>query len=429
VLTFTAKDTTEAVNGYSVSTGSLSVKKAADALLPAYLDIDATQSTVRARGTASINSGGSMTFRIQMKNARGSDAQTISANYTVTASSSIPLRTPVVKDMNGAGLAIFSSLQFAQSVPRSASPMVTFTASIRSSSSSSSSSSTSTVSILPVTTGLITVIGPSLESGIDIVAQILFDFSGFKPALWIASLARRLNVETSRFLLTRVYYGTSADPATSSVATTTTTTTTTASSFINVTRNANAVWYGTRLDVRVLEPLVTSRNTKPAWVLVNYILNIKTSCSAAPDLYLRKMMNLSTDTTCDWFMFEDQMSSAQQCVLATGGNPTGYCACYLPLIETLGMRCLGYRTLTDLCLNTLLGEANCANQAIVRVCSLLQEEPVPRVLLFASGIFFGFLLVPLVYFKSSGFFHKLQRPEAHAFPTMEKVRIDESELI
>ncbi|CUG93865.1 membrane-associated protein, putative [Bodo saltans] len=427
VLTFTASGTTEAVNGQTVATGSLVVKTKEQAGLPAYLDITAASSTTGARGTTSINSGAAMTFTIQMKSGQLlnylTSTSTSTSNYSVTASSSIPLRTPLVRTMNGAGVAVFSSLQFAQTVPRSALPVITFTASLQA--GGSSSSTTSASAILSVSTGLITVIGPSLESGIDIVAQILFDFGGFIPANWIASLARRLNVETSRFLVTRVYYGTSADLATTTTATTSTTTTSKTTSSVNTTLNSVAVWYGTRLDLRILEPLATSRNTNPAWSLVNYILSIKPTCTAAPDLYIRKIMNLSADTTCDWFMFEDQMSSAQQCTLATGTSSSGFCACYLPVVQTLGLRCLGYSTLTDLCLNTLLADAQCTDITIVNICSLLKEEPVSRVLLLASGIFFGFLLIPLVYFRSSGFFHKLQRPDARAsFSSTEKIRID-----
>lgn len=415
---------TDPVNGARIASGALLFNSilTPEPLSYGSIRVGAGSLTAGNRQPGSVNLGSAMVFNIELFNILGNRAvlplpQT--QVVRVSVSCSIPLRAPLTADMRPNGVATFSALQFAQSaaLATASAVLLTFSASVRlvtnASSGDSGASTTLPYRIDPISTGVIRIIGPSAEAGIDVVAQILFDYSGFDAALWIARLSRLLNVETARFLVTRKYYGTGADPS---------------PSLFNTTANAVAVWFGTRLDFRIIEPQATSRNTKPAWAVANAFLSIKTDCSAAPQLYLRHTANLSSDSTCDWYVFDDQLSGAQQCVLAAG--TAGFCACYVDMIATYGLRCLGYNTLTDLCLETLIGDANCQQAEIVSVCSLLQAAPVSRVGVFASGLFFAFLLVPLYYFKSVGYFHKIQRPEAHAsFPSQEKINLDESELL
>mmetsp|Transcript_19710 Transcript_19710/g.22685 ORF Transcript_19710/g.22685 Transcript_19710/m.22685 type:complete len:568 (-) Transcript_19710:41-1744(-) len=417
VLTFTAVNTAEAVLNVAIATGPL-------AFVPLASRSGYGAITIRPESTVggplvetSVATTTSMLFYIQLLDTTGS-AATVSqlsstTTVTVTVSSSVPLRAPVSVTMSGSGMATFSALQFASStaLSKSSALVLTFTATVVPALSTS---------LAPVCTGVLSVVGPSAESGVDVVAQIATDFGSFSASSWIALLARRLNVETSRFLVTRAYYGTGADSASDATST---------ALRGNTTANAVAVWYGTRLDFRILEPQSTSRTTKAAWAVANAFLSIQTTCDAAPELYLRKSMNLSADTTCDWFIFEDQLSGAQQCALATGTD--GYCDCFEELISTLGMRCLGYSTMTDLCVNTLIGDAGCTNPSIVAVCSLLEGDDVSRVGVLSTGVFFLFLLAPLLYLKFGGFFRKLQRPTTHdpLVHRAEHICLDETELL
>ena len=125
--------------------------------------------------------------------------------------------------------------------------------------------------------GPISIAGPSEEAGVDLVAQLLIDYASFDGNAWFASLARRLGIETSRLLVTRSFYGTGADPSPI-----------TSTGTFNLTANAVAVWFGTRLDFRILEPRQTSRNTKSANTLAAQFLNLKLDCASTPELYLRK---------------------------------------------------------------------------------------------------------------------------------------------
>lgn len=323
---------------------------------------------------------------------------------SVSIQSNVPLADPQTVAVDPfTGLANFSSIRFTQAVPASVLPILTFTA---------ATTAGSVPTILPITTGLITVIGPSAESGVDIVVQILFDYSTFDVTGWVASLALLLNIEPLRLVVKRAYFGSGADASTNR---------------LNITANAVAVWYGTRLDIRVLEPLPTSRNTKAAWELVGQILAFKTDCSL-PQLYLRRTFNLSDDATCDWFIYGDQATSATQCVLS--GGEKAYCDCYTPLIQSMGMNCLGYTPLTDLCLNTLLQSANCKSKAITSVCNLLLPPSIPRFALLATGFVWGLVLAPLLVLKSNGYFHKLRRAEATG-GRIEKLegRVDETDLL
>jgi hypothetical protein len=324
---------------------------------------------------------------------------------SVSIQSNVPLADPQSIPVDPyTGLANFSNIRFAQTVPVSVMPIITFTA---------TATAGSLPAILPITTGLIKVIGPSAESGVDVVAQILFDFSTFDVSAWVETLAALLNIEPLRIVVKRAYYGTGADVSPTR---------------LNITANAVAVWYGTRLDFRVLEPLPTSRNTKAAWELVEQILSFRTSDCSLPQLYLRKTFNLSDDSSCDWFIYGDQTTSATQCVLAGGAK--AFCSCYTPLIQSMGMNCLGYTPLSDLCLNTLLQNAKCKDKAITDVCNLLLPPTVPRVALLATGLFWGLVLAPLLLLKSSGFFHKLRRSEATG-GKIEKLegRVDETDLL
>ena len=425
VLTFTVftdkQSKTELAVGTSISSGSLTLYSNQTASV-AMLQILANNTMSSLLGynikvpgaNFSIAAGKAMTVMLVIANSLGTFPKTSSGtpfnilppgtSMTVSIQSSVPLADPqsVVVDPY-TGVANFSSIRFSQTVPASVMPIITFTA---------TTTAGSVASILPISTGLIEVIGPSAESGIDVVAQILFDYSTFDVAGWVSSLATLLNIETARIVVKRAYFGTGADVSPTR---------------LNITANAVAVWYGTRLDFRVLEPLPTSRNTKAAWQLVDQFLSFKTDCSL-PQLYLRKTFNLSSDNTCDWFIYGDQATSATDCVLA--GGEKSFCNCYTPLITTMGINCLGYTPLTDLCLKTLLTNAKCTNQGIVSVCNLLLPPTVSRVTLLATGFFWGLVLAPLLLLKSSGFFHKLRRAEATG-GRIEKIegRVDETDLL
>jgi hypothetical protein len=98
-------------------------------------------------------------------------------------------------------------------------------------------------------------------------------------------------------------------------------------------------------------------------------------------------------------------------------------------MQTMGMRCLGYSSMNTLCIQTLIAQANCQNPEILAVCSLLEAPTVSRVPLVASGIVFGFFLGPLLFLKSRGFFHKLQRPAVHSHVhAPEHVCVDETDM-
>ena len=173
--------------------------------------------------------------------------------------------------------------------------------------------------------------------------------------------------------------------------------------------NKVASWKGTRVDFRFLDPLPTSRNTKKAAELAQFFIALLSQCTTS-DLFLRRAYLKSADTTCDWYMFAEQKSGAETCIERDGKN--GYCNCYVPMMSSVGERCLGLEDLTTLCHDVLTLQASCSQPAIRAICSQLEFPDTPRAALVGSG---GFLLVcflPIFALWYRGFFHNLNRPSA-----------------
>lgn len=380
--------------------GGLRILNASEARLPVVID--------RIARPISVYLGQSMPVAIGLVDTTGvfTYGRAVPA-AEITASSNVQLRAPLTVSINTTtGIAYFDALAFAREVSAGLTPVITFTARFANS---------QTRRLLGVTTGLISVIGGAgQDAGVDLVAELLVDEDSFDWDGWRARLCRRLNIETARVVLVRRTKGSSA------VATV-------------VDENSMAslrpTWEGTRVDFRVMEPLPTSRTTKRAQDLAELIVALKTNHESTADLYLRRAYLRSDDIACDVNIYDEQISGARDCIAAFG--KAGYCDCHVPMFRYMGTRCLGLESLTTLCLDTLLPEAECKQPEIVTVCRKLEFPDAPRTELAASGAFLFLFVPPLMYMWFSGYFHKLSRPSAkkNRIQTVDLVVTDASDLL
>lgn len=325
---------------------------------------------------------------------------------SVQVESSVLLQPPQTATVDpSTGIAYFAGLRFASVVPSRVQPTLTFSVKYV--------PGAVTYRVLPISTGLITVVGSTSVQGVDVVAEVLQDFETFDINSWIARVCGRFNVEVSRIEVLRVFAGMGGESPQLGEST------------INVVK---AAWQGTRITMRFVEPLPTSRNTISAADLAEIFLALRPGCLTG-DLFLRRTFALADDKSCDWYVYSDQLSGALQCIETAGRN--GYCACHVPMMEEIGMKCLGFARMTTLCLDTLLQRAQCKNPEITRVCRLLEFPDTPRYGVVASGIAVFLMFPPILYLYLNGFFHKLNRPlaSAGAIRRRDFVAADESDML
>ena len=338
----------------------------------------------------------------------------VNIDFDIKIDSSVQFEGATRVSMNrSTGIAIFSGLSFNKDFSAGVTPSLTFSAAAP---LSAASTPISLLNVLPISTPLLAIQGASANSGVDVVAEVLTDTLSFDADAWMEAVAKRLNVEPQRILQLRVFRGKSADPDPDGITEDT------------VTKLPS--WSGTRFDLRFRPPLPTSRDTRTAADLANLFVNLQPSCRIG-ELKLRKAYPRSTDQSCDWFIFDAQLTSVRSCILSKG--EPGYCQCHVPLFTFMGKRCLGLPSLTSLCLNVLLVKdaANCQQPAIVDVCKLLQFPDAPRTAVAASGAVLFMCFIPLFYLYSGGFFHKINLPTAEQSRITKTVFVasDEKDLL
>uniref|UniRef100_A0A7S1MMB1 Uncharacterized protein n=1 Tax=Neobodo designis TaxID=312471 RepID=A0A7S1MMB1_NEODS len=307
---------------------------------------------------------------------------------SVGATSTIPLSGDTRVDVNRTtGVAYFSNLRFSQDFPLGISPIITFSVVL------GTSPTQAELAVRPISTGLLSVTRTGQAEGVEVVAEILTEYTTFDFDKWRAAVARRLNVETARIVLLYKFSGTSA-AVTSTVTADTT--------------YRSPEWRGTRAEMRFIPPLPTSRDTKSAGELASFFVGFVPSCRIG-ELQLRRAYLAADDRSCDWYIFDSQMNGVRACIQARGKQ--GYCGCHIPLFKTMGMRCLGLPRMTNLCLDVLINRhaANCKQEEIESVCKLLQFPDVPREELVGTGFFLFLFFPPLLYMYYRGVFHKIGR--------------------
>lgn len=301
------------------------------------------------------------------------------ARLDVSVSCSITLRPPLTVQMtqvDNKWYAYFGTLQFANDVPSGVSPIITFSA----------------VGLQPITSGLITVAGTNDLAGTDIAIEVYYSYRSFDFSAWNKVLCARLNIETDRVIARRIDEGGGMNKITPSEET------------INIVKKT---WVGTRLDLRVLEPLPTSRVTKRSSEVAALILAMKVDCDST-DLRIRRAFLPAAEVGCDFGLFDEQQNGAKQCIESNGKD--GYCDCYVPMFEVVGKNCLGYNPLTTLCTETLIPNAKCSQKAITEVCDALVFGEVPRASVAGSGLFLLIFVPPVAYLYLTGYFARLSRP-------------------
>ena len=371
------------VGGSCVQTGSLTFNQVAGSvgklLFLNSSAIGGREATLRYLKNASIDSGAIFPAAIGIANTAGQWLPASEAAIDVSVSCSVGLRPPLTVRMeshDGLWYAYFGQLQFSGDVPPGVSPIITFTA----------------PDMQPITTGLVSVTGSGTADGVDVTVDLYFSFRSFDFSAWRAELCARLNIDTDRIIARRIDEGGGQER-----------TEPTEETLYTVTPS----WYGTRLDLRVLEPLPTSRVTKRAADVAALILALKTDCQSGA-LRLRKAYLSAADTACDFGLFDEQQNGARQCIETQGKD--GYCRCHVPMFAAVGVNCLGYSPLTELCLETLIPYAQCGEEAIATVCNQLVFGEVPRTAVAGSGLFLFLFAPPLAYLYLTGYFTRLSRP-------------------
>jgi hypothetical protein len=322
---------------------------------------------------------------------------TFTDGVNIQATSSLGLGSSSVEmnKLTGAGLyagvAYFDQLVFSSDIAVGVFPSITFTA--------TSTGATPLPKVDPIATQFITTLQLGQASGQtvgDVVAEVLHDVATFSFPKWRAALSRRLNIEEKRIVNLRVFAGTSADD-------------TGLKEDDESTAFRAASWKGTRIDLRFLPPLPTSRDKKAPEDIAKFFVSLDPSC-AIGELFLRKTYLKAKEATCDWYIFDGQMNAVRSCIQARGKK--GYCSCHVPLINTMGVRCLGLPRLTNLCLNVLINSesANCKTADITAVCNRLAFPDAPRIQLLISALVLLLFMPPIAYMYWKGFFHKLHRP-------------------
>jgi len=317
----------------------------------------------------------------------------------IHASSNVRLLGSLRVDVNTTtGIAFFSDLALSPDVPLGVQPAITFTAQ-----ATQSAGVATTRRVRPISSGLIASRQTGRTGGVDVVAEVLFDKASFDFTAWRVRLAKRMNIEVARILPLLSIAGTGADPDDSG--------TVVEDQFTGRPVIRAPSWRGTRIEIRFLPPLPSSRDTKSPEVLANFFVNLEPSCKVG-ELFLRSAFLKSRDRSCDWNIFDEQMNGVRSCIQAR--KKQGYCSCHVPLLRHMGLRCLGLPRLSTLCLDVLLNSraANCKDTIIVNVCSRLQFPDAPRAPLAGSGAFLALFFPPLAYSYWKGLFHKLHRPSS-----------------
>lgn len=386
-------------DGQCIKSGPLRTTTSGDKIVEptGYLTFYAPLTTLPDDGK--VAKGQLIQIAIDLRNSVGARAmtamQSLNLDFDVEATTSVQLSgTTRVAYNKSIGVALFTDLVFREDLSAGITPAITFTV-----------QSTATVvpaallQLLPISSQLLSIQGANANSGVDVVAEIFTDYLTFDADGWKAKAARRLNVEAARIQRLRVFRGKSADPVAASV----------------LTEDAKTArppsWSGTRFDMRFLPPLATSRDTRTAQDLADLFVNLKPSCLIG-ELKLRKAYYNATDISCDWYLFDAQLTSVRSCIQSKGQQ--GFCQCHVPLFAFMGMRCLGLARMTTLCLNILISKdaADCQQQPIVSVCSELLVPDAPRTAIAASGAVMFLCFIPIFYLYSGGFFHKINLPTA-----------------
>jgi hypothetical protein len=403
----------DAVNGQCVSSGALGTRQNYDSvgalrllretefaspveLTRQYSDTPVTRGSVLRAAVIVLDSAGQFP----------SGNRNLPA-LSIGATSTIPLSGDTRVEVNRtSGVAYFGNLKFSRDFPLGISPIITFSVVL------SANPTAAEMSVRPIATGRLMTTRTGQTEGVDVVAEILAESSTFNVDQWRLSVAKRLNIEAARLTLLYSFTGTSA------------------AALAEVTEDTTEKppeWRGVRVEIRFLPPLPTSRDTKTAAEVAALFIAFVPSCKIG-ELLLRRVYLKAADNSCDWYIFDSQMNGVRACIQARG--ETGYCGCHIPLFQSMGLRCLGLKRLTTLCLNTLMDRysADCAQREIRDVCKLLQFPDVPRNEVAGSGMFLFLFFPPLVYLYFHGFFHKMARPREAKVAVLDSGR-DEYDLL
>jgi hypothetical protein len=404
------------VNGQCISSGALQSKDAIEPIGALRLlqpnELTLPVELTRQYSSTLLIRGATLRAAIGVMDSRGllpQPGDTIPA-LTIGATSTIPLDAAGetrVEVNRSTGIAYFSNLKFSRDFPLGISPIITFSV-VR-----GSNPTPAELAVREVATGLLTVARTGVAEGVEVVAEILAEYATFSFNQWRAAVAKRLNIEDARITLLYSYSGTSAAPA---------------SEVTEDTTHRAPDWRGVRLELRFLPPLPTSRDTRTAAEMAKFFVNFMPSCRIG-ELFLRQAYLKSDDRSCDWYIFDSQMNGVRACIQAR--QKEGYCACHVPLFQTMGHRCLGLPRMTDLCLDTLINSqaANCKEKEIRSVCQLLQFPDVPRAGLAGTAMFLFLFYPPLIYLYYHGFFHKLGRRDNVKLSTLESNTRDAFDLL